>query len=280
MPRDSSPLPLRHALALGIVQGATELLPISSSAHTTLIPLLAGWPYAELAPSARKSFEVTLHAGAGLALAIDMRGDLLREARSLDRRRGAVVALSLSPPAIAGLALRGVIERRSGGPRSIAAALVAGAIAMALADTRPAEGRPREDARPRDGLALGLAQAVALIPGISRSGATLAAARARRFARADAQALSWHAALPVILGAGTLECLGLARDGVPEGAWAALAIGGGAAFLSTLAVARLARLSPHGRPALPRSLLPYSLYRCALALVAVRHLARAHNTGQ
>ena len=68
-PSDGS-LPLRHAVALGLAQGPTELLPVSSSGHTTLLPWLAGWPYVGLDGDVRKSFEVALHAGAGLALAI------------------------------------------------------------------------------------------------------------------------------------------------------------------------------------------------------------------
>src|SRR5271166_1895862 len=84
--RDSSPPALRHAVVLGLLQGPTELLPISSSAHTTVIPWLAGWSYADLDGELRKSFEVALHAGAGLALAIHMRRELLRDATQLDRR--------------------------------------------------------------------------------------------------------------------------------------------------------------------------------------------------
>ena len=128
---------LRHAVALGLLQGPTELLPVSSSGHTSLIPWLAGWPYAELEPELRKSFEVALHAGAGLALAIDMREELLEAALRLDRARAVVVALSLAPPAIAGYLLEQPIERRLGGPCSIAVGLVAGAVTMALADVRP-----------------------------------------------------------------------------------------------------------------------------------------------
>src|SRR5262249_61419129 len=86
-------LRLGHAVALGLAQGPAELLPISSSAHTNLIPMLAGWAYpadAEL----RKSFEVALHAGAGLGLALEMRADLIREAIGVDRRQAGVIALS------------------------------------------------------------------------------------------------------------------------------------------------------------------------------------------
>ena len=82
-----SGLSVRHALALGLLQGPAELLPVSSSGHTTLLPWLAGWPYAELDGELRKSFEVALHAGAGLALAIDMRSELLEQARGMIRQR-------------------------------------------------------------------------------------------------------------------------------------------------------------------------------------------------
>jgi undecaprenyl-diphosphatase len=270
---DSTPFALRHAVALGLLEGPTELLPVSSSAHTMLIPWFAGWSYGELDSELRKSFEVALHAGAGLALAIDMRHDLIGQARNVSGRRLAVIGLSLAPPAVAGLALRRLIERRLGGPRSIAAGLAGGAVALALADARPAlDGRDREDAGPRDGLALGLAQAMALIPGVSRSGAALTAARARGFSRGDAQALSWHAALPVLLGAGALEGFRLTRRGAGRGRAREIAGGGGAAFASTLLSARLLR----GRRGGERSLLPYSVYRCLLAAVVLLRLrARA-----
>jgi undecaprenyl-diphosphatase len=282
-------LSLRHALALGALQGPTELLPVSSSGHTTLLPWLAGWPYAELDAELRKSLEVALHAGAGLALAIDMRGELLEATLNMNRRHAAVIVLSLAPPAIVGYGLERFIERRLGGPRSIAAGLFAGAVAMALADARPGGGagsgrggRRQADACPRDGLALGLAQAVALIPGISRNGATLTVARARGFDRKDAQALSWHAALPVILGASALKGRRLLQHdaltshaGVPPSAWRALAASGSTAFLSTLMSARLLR---RGR-ASGRSLLPYSIYRCLLAAVVVRRLRERSPAG-
>ena len=268
-------LPLRHALALGLAHGPTELLPISSSAHTILLPFLAGWPYAELDPELRKSFEVALHAGAGIALAIDMRRDLIAQASRLDRRRGAVLALSLAPPAIVGYLLEGPIERRLGGARSIAAGLFTGAVAMAIADGRGGvrSTRKRDDARASDGLALGLAQTLALIPGVSRNGATLTAARARGFGRGDAQALSWEAGLGVILGASALKGIRLARRGAPAGTARTLVAGGGAAFLSTLAGARLLRRARLAQ----RSLLPYAIYRCLLAAGVARRLREAHN---
>jgi undecaprenyl-diphosphatase len=264
-------LSLRHAMALGLLQGPAELLPISSSAHTTLLPYLAGWPYAELDGELRKSFEVALHAGAGLALAIDMRGELLRDTIHIDARTATVLALSLAPPTFAGFFLRDSIERLLGGPRSIAVGLAVGAVAMAMADSLGdggARARASEEAHALDGLALGIAQASALIPGVSRNGATLTAARARGFGRGAAHALSWKVALPVILGATVLKGGRLLSDGVPPRARRALAVGGVSAFLSTLASVRV-----HGRPERDeRSLLPYSLYRCLLAGVVLLRL--------
>jgi undecaprenyl-diphosphatase len=276
MPPGRQPLPLRHALVLGLAQGPTELLPVSSSGHTSLIPWLCGWSYEALEPASRKAFEVALHTGAGLALAVAMRAELAEAVAGLDRHRSGLFALSLGPPALAGLVLRGPIERRLGGPRSIAIGLFAGAAAMALADTAPPEGKRRlAQAGPADGLALGLAQALALIPGVSRSGATLTAARARGFGRRDAQTLSWHAALPVIAGAGGLELLRMARGGAPADVRPAIATGGAAAFASTLLGARLLGADRAGRRG--RALLPYAIYRSLLAIVVVRRLRSAHN---
>jgi undecaprenyl-diphosphatase len=273
---------------LGALQGPTELLPVSSSGHTALLPWLAGRSYNDLESELRKSFEVALHAGAGVALAIDMRRELIEATRTLDGRRVAVIALSLAPPAIAGYTLERPIERRLGGPYSIAAGLIAGALAMALADMRPgrrrdgapegniARGTRREwEAGPCDGLTLGLAQAAALIPGVSRNGATLTVARARGFRREDAQTLSWHAALGVILGACTLKAWRMWQRGVSDEAWPVLAAGAGTAFVSTTASARLLR-----RPGMSsRSLLPYAVYRCTIAAIAITRLRRTQNRG-
>ncbi len=282
-------LSLGEAVALGALQGPTELLPISSSGHTTLIPWLAGWAYPRLDPELRKAFEVALHAGAAAALAIVMRGELLESAVAVDARAGAVIAASLAPPALAGYALERAIERSLGGPRATAAGLIAGAAAMALADALPGratyrEGagaaapgsRRRDDARAADGLALGIAQAIALIPGVSRNGATLTAARARGFAREDAAALSWHAALPVILGASALKGWRLMHrrsgmaDPLAQGGPALLA-GAAVAFVSTLASARALRRARLSQ----RSLAPYAIYRCLLAALVLRRLRSA-----
>src|SRR6476660_5749446 len=170
-------LPLRHALALGVLHGPTELLPGSSCAHTTLVPWLLGWPYEQLDGELRKAFEVSLHAGTAAALLIGLRDEVQAAARGMDARRAVLIAGSFVPPAIAGLALERPIEQRVGTPTSIAADLLA------------PRHRHRDDTTIADALALGLAQACALVPGVSRNGATLTAGRLRGFRRRDANVL-------------------------------------------------------------------------------------------
>jgi undecaprenyl-diphosphatase len=229
----------RDAVALGLLHGPAELLPISSSGHVALVPWLLGWPYAELDDELRKTYEVALHAGTVAALLVGLRGELRTAARELDARRVRVLALSSLAPAIAGLAFGHPIARRLGTPRSIAAGLAGGAVAMACADAFGATTRHACDARDVDGLALGVAQACALVPGVSRNGATLTVARARGFARADAALLSRHAGLPITAGAVGLKGLGLLRGGLPRAARRGFAAGGAASFLTTLASIRL-----------------------------------------
>jgi undecaprenyl-diphosphatase len=266
MPRAERSLRLRHAVALGLAQGPTELLPISSSAHTTLIAGAAGWHYGELDSADRKSFEVALHGAAGAGLALALAPRLRMQLRALGTRGGVALALSALPPAVAGLALRGVVERRLGSPRVMAAGLLAGALAMASADRRGhGAERPCAEAGAVDGLALGAGQVLALVPGVSRSGATLTAARARGFGRGAAESLSLASALPVLLGAGAYEAVRASAapgGGRPGGARAAAGAGAVAAFLSTLVSARALLRSPSSRG---HSLLPFALYRVALA---------------
>ncbi len=259
-------LPIRHALLLGLIHGPTELLPVSSSAHTALLPHLAGW-HDELDPATAHTLEVALHGGAALALTLVLRSELTEELRRLDRRRLSVLALALAPPALAGYLLEGSAKRHLG-PSRLAFGLLAGSVAMAAADLVGRCTRTATDAAPRDGLALGLAQALALVPGISRLGATLTAARILGFEREDSEKLSWWTGLPVLLGAAALKGRRLAQTGTPAGLGVPLAAGAGAAFASTLACSAL--LAP-GRG---RSLLPFALYRGALAAAILRHAPR------
>jgi undecaprenyl-diphosphatase len=214
-------------------------------------------------PELRKSFEVALHAGAAAALAIVLRCEVRPSARD---------ALSLAPAAAAGLALERPVERRLGGARSVAACQVIAGLALWAADRAP-EQRRTAAATPLDHFLIGLGQAAALAPGVSRNGATLTVARLRRFHRADASRLSRRAALPVILGAAALKGFRLARRGLPEGARAGFAAGAAAAFCSTLASAPLL-----GAVDRARSYGPFAAYRVALgtaALVAARRPSAA-----
>ncbi len=278
------------------MQGPTEVLPVSSSAHIALLSRLAGWPHAQQEAELHNSLEVALHAGTAVALlaysgmlaetgmltksgcpspsakrvsseSAALRGELgqaagLSSAAGLDARALVTAALVLTPPALVGYLLERRLERRPSNPRELATGLALGGAAMAWADARPGT-RNLADFGPRDGLALGLAQALALFPGVSRNGAALTAARARGFAREDAHALSWRAGLPVIAGAAGLKASRLVQRGALPGAVPALAAGAGAAFLSTLACAPLIRPGRRGR-----ALWPFALYRAGLALVA------------
>jgi undecaprenyl-diphosphatase len=233
-----------------------------------LLPWLAGWDRERLDAETRKSFEVALHAGAAAALLIDERQTLAAELCSFDGRRALVLGLSLFPPVAAGYALERPIEQRLGGPRATAIGLLAGAAAMLAADSRP-QRRRGEEATAADGLVLGIAQAAALAPGVSRNGATLAAARWRRFSRGQADRLSRTTVLPVIVGATVLKGIRLRRRGVAPSLGRSLAIGAGASFASTLVSRRLIRSQERDR-----ALWPYAAYRAALAAAVLAKLRR------
>jgi undecaprenyl-diphosphatase len=267
LPR-SHDLRVWQAVALGVLHGPAELLPVSSSGHIAVVPWLAGWNYRRLDDDVRKSFEVALHTGTAAALLIGLRREVDEAVRDLNPRRAALIGLSLAPPAVVGYRFERPIERRLGTPAAVAGGLVAGAIAMALADRAPQE-RSHEEAGALDALWLGVAQACALMPGVSRNGAALAAARTRRFTRVDATRLSRHAAMPVIGGATLLKGLRLRRRGFPPGAAGPFMAGAGAAFVSTLGSTWLIRILERDS-----SLLPYAVYRVGLAGLIVRRRVR------
>jgi undecaprenyl-diphosphatase len=224
-------------------------LPISSSAHTALLPRLAGWPYADLDPDLRKAFEATLHAGSAAGIAATARP-------ALGWRRH---ALLLVPVVVAGYALERPIERRLGSLRSIAIAQIAAGLALLAADSRPARKHALTTA---DAAAIGVAQAVALIPGVSRSGAVVTAARAFGYDAAAAAAVSTESAAPVLAGAGALKAWRLARNPPPSGARAAVVAGALASLLSTIAAGRV---MPRAR-----GYRGFAAYRIAFGAVALR----------
>lgn len=193
-----------------------------------------------------KAFEVFAHAGTAAALLIALPAPRPRP-------------LTLVPAAVAGLALEKPIETRLG-RRSMALGQVVGGVALLLADRAP-ERRSEDDLSARDSLLIGLAQACALVPGVSRNGATITAARLLGFRREAANRISRDAALPVITGATALKLFRL-RGRRPSAVHAA---GFAAAFASSLAAARLVP-----RIDRLRSYTPFGLYRIALGLIAAR----------
>jgi undecaprenyl-diphosphatase len=245
----------REALALGLLHGPAELVPVSSSGHAAALPWLLGWELAGWDGARRKELEVALHAGTAAALLLILRPPV----------RPALLAAAVVPPALAGLLLEQPIEERLGTPATLAGGLLAGAAALVLADRSPG-GRRAADAGVRDGLWLGAAQAAALVPGVSRNGATLAAARARGFGRADASRLSWEVALPVLVGATALKAARIAGEGGGDRRGTPLAAGAAAAFASTLVTARAVGIERR------RPLWPWAAWRAALAgvILAVR----------
>ena len=250
---------IADTVALGLLQGPAELLPVSSTAHVELLGRrLAG--FARLTAAGRKELAVALHAGSALALAA---GGLPGRDRLLP------LALATAPAALAGLALEGPIERRLSAPGAMAAGLVAGSAALVAADRRP-QARDAREAGLADALWLGLAQAAALAPGVSRSGAVRSAARARGFTRAAAAELAAETALPVLAGATALKGVRLARRRPAGPALAALGAGTLAAALSTAAARALTRR--HEPPA-----AAWAAYRLALAGAVLSDRGVRHN---
>jgi undecaprenyl-diphosphatase len=224
-----------------------------------LVPALLGWPYARLSADIRKAFEVALHTGAGLAL-----GWILRDEAAAAATDPVSSGLLAGPAAVIAFALEDPIERRASGPWIAAIAQIAGGGALAAAGegvTPLKEG----DAQLRHLVAIGLAQAAALVPGVSRNGATLTAGLALGFDREAAVRLSWRAGLPIIAGATLLKLVRLAQRGLAPELRAPFAAGAAAAFGSTLAARPLLRVRRYGL---------IGAYRVTLGTLALRRLHR------
>jgi undecaprenyl-diphosphatase len=233
-----------------------------------LVPALLDLPYARLDPELRKSIEVALHAGTAGGLIVAMRRQVAAKARDMGPAGIGRLALTFAPAAVVGLTLERPIEEKLGSPRGVAAAQVGAGLALWAADRRGGHRAERE-AGWRDALWIGVGQAAALIPGVSRGGATLTAARMRGFSRPAAASLSRQAALPVIAGASLLKGIRMRKRGMPRQLRAPFAIGAGAALVSTLAAARLTGVLEGDR-----SLGPVAAYRVALGTAALLRLSR------
>ena len=201
-----------QALVLGIVQGLTELLPISSSGHLILVPWLADWTYLETHDDFNQTFDVALHFGTLVAVVAYFRADLARllaawlrsvrrrRVETTDERLAWVVAIATVPAAVVGAAGESLIADKLGEPWQIAIFLAFFAVVLWIADRSPQE-RGLGDVRYGQALALGFAQSLALMPGVSRSGITISAARFLKLDRDAAARLSFLLLVPIVLGA-------------------------------------------------------------------------------
>ena len=255
-----------QVVVLAIVQGLTEFLPISSSGHLVLVPSAAGWTDQGLA------FDVAVHFGSLLAVCLFFRDDiaaLFRGAKylmkadypTLEGRIAVALGIGTVPAAVAGLALAGWIEANLRSPAVIVVTLSGYAILMVLADRFGRRDRIVADVTLRDALIIGCAQALALVPGTSRSGVTISAGRMLGFDRRDAARFSFLLSVPVILLATIYEMGGLII-GDEQVDWLQLSV---AALVA--AVVAYVSIDFFMRFVSRIGLLPFALYRIALAAV-------------
>ena len=201
-----------QALALGAVQGFTELLPISSSGHLILVPWLAKWRFLEENDGFNKTFDVALHLGTLIAVVLYFRRDVVtlvaafvrsvrqRAVRTADERVAISVAIATVPGVLVGAAGESFIDKHLGEPWQIAILLAVFAVVLYVAD-RTAQRRRLHDVGYRDGLIVGLAQALALMPGVSRSGISISAGRFLGLDRDSAARFSFLLLIPITFGA-------------------------------------------------------------------------------
>lgn len=249
-----------QALVLGAVQGLTEFLPVSSSAHLVLVPWLFGWEDPGLA------FDVALHLGTLLALLIYYWREWLAMALSIvrpdrtSRRLLMLLILASIPGAVIGLLLEKQAETIFRAPILIACTLALMGLVLWIADARAPESKIMEELTIRDALLIGLSQALAIIPGVSRSGSTITAARILGIERQDAANFSFLMATPIIAGAGLHEAPKIMHAGIN----APLVMGFAAsAIFGVIAIAALVRFVR------TRTYQPFAWYRIAIAVLVI-----------
>ena len=253
-------------IVLAIVQGLTEFLPISSSGHLILVPAFAGWTDQGLL------FDIAVHFGSLGAVCIYFRNDVVGllhgagdilggRGSSLQARMTWCIGLGTIPAAIAGLLLAGWISTHLRSPVVVVATLAGYGVLMALADRFAPRDRDISTIRIKDAVVIGMAQALALVPGTSRSGITITAGRLLGFARLDAARFSFLLSVPVILLASLLQ-IAMLIMGDEVVAWqnlvVAVLISGTVAYLSIDFFMRFV-----GK----LGLLPFAIYRLLLACV-------------
>ncbi len=270
-----------QAAIVGLLQGLTEFIPISSSAHLELVPWMAGWEeHGGLIGSL--AFDVFLHLGTLVALLVYFARDWLRYAAAWwesvrdrrigddpDRRIAWLLIVATIPAAIIGFVLEDLIEDAfhggSDGSRlAIAGFLVLGGAALWIADRLGRRARELEDVSAPTALTIGLSQALALLPGISRSGATITAGLALGLTRESAARFSFLLATPITLGAGLYGSRRLLTESHSGTEW--LAIGVGFVVAAGAGLLAIGFLLSWLRS---RSVAVFSLYRFALAALVV-----------
>jgi undecaprenyl-diphosphatase len=271
---------LFHAIVLGLVQGLGEFLPISSSAHLILVPWAFGWPDPGL------SFDVALHVGTLAAVAWYFRREWVRlaraavtlassggggRARTADERLVIFLVIATIPGAIGGKLLEHAAEAAFRAPLLIAATLIVMGVVLWAVDRAAPASRPSASAGWRDALALGVAQVLALIPGVSRSGATITAGRALGFDRDSAAVLSFLMSGPIILGAAIVKVPHLLEAGVTVPLVAALVASALSGWVAIAVLLRYVKSHSFGAFAAYRLVLGAAV----IGLVVVR-TARLH----
>jgi len=259
---------LTQLIVLAVVQGLTEFLPISSSGHLVLVPSIFGWSDQGLV------FDVAVHFGSLIAVCIFFRFDILALLRgtkdiltgdyaSTDSRMAWNLGLGTIPVAVAGLLFAGWIGANLRQPIVVVYTLAGYGVLMALVDRYAPRGRNITDIGIRDALIIGLAQALALIPGTSRSGITITVGRALGIARQDAARYSFLLSVPAILLATMYEAVILVTGEVTV-AWDNLAL----AVLISAVVAYIS-IEFFMRVVSYIGLVPFAIYRLILAGVIV-----------
>ena len=252
-----------HALILGAVQGLTEVLPISSSAHLILIPQLMHWPESGL------TFDVALHLGTLLALLLYFWRDVLdltvnfcsslagKGINSPAQRLPWLIIIGTVPAAIAGKTLEHPVEAMfRSSPGLICGFLIAFGLLLAFADTMGSKRNKLDRLDLKSTLGIGLTQCLALVPGVSRSGITITAALLLGFNREASARFSFLLSLPIVAGAGALKVGKLLKTGMPAGEGSMLLIGiASSALVGYLCVALLLKLVQR------HSLYPFVWYR-------------------
>lgn len=257
-----------QVIILAIVQGLTEFLPISSSGHLVLVPNFFAWSDQGLA------FDVAVHFGSLLAVLAFFRQDIVAlvqgglqvlggKVESVESRLALGIALGTVPAAIAGLLFVDWIEQNLRSPAVIVFTLSGYAILMIIADRYGRRERNISELTLRDAVIIGLAQALALVPGTSRSGITITAGRFLGFERQDAARFSFLLAVPVILLATLFSLIGLLTSGEPV-AWGQLAIG-----VAVSAIVAYLSIEFFMRFVSRIGLLPFAVYRLVLAAIIV-----------